>query len=84
MPATTHNGQSERRRESRSLRDNFDLLDEPQLDAVYALMKVGAQLLFVRNAVYCPLAILSHDGNYITVDASGEIDLHPAIHIRTH
>ncbi|WKE66591.1 hypothetical protein PVT67_04895 [Gallaecimonas kandeliae] len=59
-------------------------MDELQLDAVYALMKVGARLLFVRGIVHSPLAVLEHSGHYITVDADGRIDLHPALHIRNH
>ncbi|EKE74025.1 hypothetical protein [Gallaecimonas xiamenensis] len=75
---------SERRYQVRDLRQNFEVLDELQLDAVYALMKVGARLLFVRDVQYMPLAILEHGGHYITVDLDGRIDLHPALSIRSH
>ncbi|WP_406663785.1 hypothetical protein [Gallaecimonas sp. GXIMD1310] len=67
-----------------NLQQNFEMLDEMQLDAVYALMKVGARLLFVRNAQQDPLAILEHNSHYITVGADGHIDLHPAVKIRSH
>lgn len=75
---------AERRNDPKDLRQNFEILGELQLDAVYALMKVGARLLFVRAAQLAPLAVLEHGSHYITVDDEGKIDLHPAISIRSH
>ncbi|WP_115719392.1 hypothetical protein [Gallaecimonas mangrovi] len=75
---------SERRKEAKDLKQNFDQLGELQLDAVYALLKIGARLLFVRSALVSPLAILEHGEQYLTVDDEGRIDLHPAIKIRSH
>ena len=73
---------SERRKGERSLEQHRRQLDDFQIAKVSDLIRMGADLLFVRNAERDPLAVLCHESQFLTVDRYGLIQSDPDLRIR--
>lgn len=60
----------------------WDRLSMDQKLGVYQLNKFGYDLAFIRNTLQGPLAIVRRNGDYATVDHTGDVDLQPEIVVR--
>ncbi len=72
----------ERRKGCPSLDQHFGKLGEFQTDKISDLIRMGADLLFVRNVEVDPLAVLAHGQQLLTVDQYGLIQSNPDLRIR--
>lgn len=76
---------SERRTESLSNEDHWDLTSAEQKIALYDLHRFGYRLLFVRHTLKGPIAFVSQQDDIAIIHPDGEVDLRPKITLRqTH
>ncbi|MGI2260740.1 hypothetical protein [Shewanella sp. GXUN23E] len=65
--------------------DHWERLNPAQQFAFYSLVKLGYELLFVRNAYSTEcMAIARLNQQVATIDAQGEINFSPDIQLRPH
>ena len=65
--------------------DHWERLNAVQRFAFYGLVKLGYELLFVRNSFSTEAVAIARLNNQLaTIDADGEINFSPDITLRTH
>ncbi|GGP46631.1 hypothetical protein [Shewanella saliphila] len=64
--------------------EHWDLTTADQKLALYDLHRFGYRLLFVRNMLTGPVAVISQQDDIAAIYADGEVDLRPKITLREY